>query len=87
MRIDRILALGVATSALLVTTGVLAQQKEIKIGLIFDQTGPFAGGGSVAAQLGSKYAIDITNERRGRHEEAIRLIRSSPTLSQKPMLP
>jgi len=42
-----------------------AQQKEIKIGLIFDQTGPFAGGGSVATQLGSKYAIDIMNERGG----------------------
>lgn len=43
----------------------MAQAKEIKIGLIFDQTGPFAGGGSVAAGLGSKYAIDIINERGG----------------------
>ena len=51
------LALGPAT--------VLAQTKEIKIGLIFDQTGPFAGGGSVATQLGSKYAIEIMNERGG----------------------
>ncbi len=47
------------------TTGALAQQKEIKIGLIFDQTGPFAGGGSVATQLGSKYAIEMKNEQGG----------------------
>ena len=65
MMINRILALGIASATLLATSGVFAQQKEIKIGLIFDQTGPFAGGGSVAAQLGSKYAIDIANERGG----------------------
>ena len=39
--------------------------KEIKIGLIFDQTGPFAGGGSLAGYYGTKYAIDIINERGG----------------------
>jgi len=31
-----------------------AQQKEIKIGFIYDVTGPFAGGGSEPAQLGTK---------------------------------
>ena len=51
---------------MLLATGIAeAQQKEIKIGLIFDQTGPFAGGGSIATQLGSKYAIEIMNERGG----------------------
>src|SRR5262245_5235111 len=58
-------AAGLVAAASLAATCALAQQKEIKIGLIFDQTGPFAGGGSVATQLGSKYAIDITNERGG----------------------
>ena len=58
-------ALGLATIVSVAGSDALAQQKEIKIGLIFDQTGPFAGGGSLAAQLGSKYAIDIANERGG----------------------
>lgn len=62
----RTLAAAVALAGLgLGATVATAQQKEIKIGLIFDQTGPFAGGGSLATQLGSKYAIDIINERGG----------------------
>ena len=58
-------ATGLVASVLLATGIAEAQQKEIKIGLIFDQTGPFAGGGSIATQLGSKYAIEIMNERGG----------------------
>ena len=42
-----------------------AQQKEIKIGVIYDLTGPFAAGGSAAANYGTKYAIDMINERGG----------------------
>jgi branched-chain amino acid transport system substrate-binding protein len=42
-----------------------AQDKEIKIGVIFDITGPLAAGGSVASNLGTKYAIDMVNERGG----------------------
>src|SRR5919201_93434 len=42
-----------------------AQQKEIKIGFIYDVTGPFAGGGSEAAQIGTKAAVDMFNERGG----------------------
>ncbi len=42
-----------------------AQQKEIKIGVIFDYTGAFAGGGSEAAGIGTKIAIDMINERGG----------------------
>jgi branched-chain amino acid transport system substrate-binding protein len=57
--------LGLAAGASLGVLPALAQQKELKVGLIFDQTGPFAGGGSIATQLGSKYAIDIINERGG----------------------
>src|SRR5213080_4064273 len=42
-----------------------AQQKEIKIGFIYDLTGPFAGGGSDPAQVGTKAAIDMFNEKGG----------------------
>ena len=42
-----------------------AQQKEIKIGFIYDVTGPFAGGGSEPAQVGTKAAVDYFNERGG----------------------
>jgi branched-chain amino acid transport system substrate-binding protein len=38
---------------------------DIKIGTIYDYTGPFAGGGSKAAAIGNKIAIDIINERGG----------------------
>src|SRR3954463_5950893 len=42
-----------------------AQPKEIKIGFIYDVSGPFAGGGSEAAQIGTKAAIDYFNEKGG----------------------
>ena len=42
-----------------------AQQKEIKIGFIYDLTGPFAGGGSEPAQIGTKAAVDMINEKGG----------------------
>jgi branched-chain amino acid transport system substrate-binding protein len=44
---------------------VSAQQKEIKIGVIYDYTGPLADGGSAAAAIGTKNAIDLMNERGG----------------------
>src|SRR5437763_11525612 len=44
---------------------VHAQPKEIKIGFIYDVTGPFAGGGSEPAQLGTKAAVDMFNEKGG----------------------
>src|SRR5687767_4344232 len=43
----------------------LAQQKEIKVGVIYDYTGAFAAGGSEAAAVGTKIAIDMLNERGG----------------------
>lgn len=43
----------------------LAQAKELKVGVIYDLTGPFAAGGSNASYLGTKYAIDMINERGG----------------------
>ncbi len=42
-----------------------AQQKEIKIGFIYDVSGPFAGGGSEPAQVGTKAIVDYFNERGG----------------------
>ena len=42
-----------------------AQAADIKIGAIYDYTGPFAGGGSKAAAIGNKIAIDLVNERGG----------------------
>ncbi|HEY5899427.1 MAG TPA: ABC transporter substrate-binding protein [Burkholderiales bacterium] len=42
-----------------------AQQKEIKIGFIYDVSGPFAGAGSEPAQIGTKAAVDYVNERGG----------------------
>jgi branched-chain amino acid transport system substrate-binding protein len=40
-------------------------QKELKIGVIYDLTGPFAAGGSEAAYLGNKIVIDMINEKGG----------------------
>jgi len=42
-----------------------AQAKEVKIGVIYDYTGPFAAGGSVACSVGAQIAIDLVNERGG----------------------
>jgi len=54
-----------AAALALISAGAVAQQKEIKIGFIYDVTGPFAGGGSEAAQIGTKAAIDYFNEKGG----------------------
>ncbi len=42
-----------------------AQEKVIRIGVIYDFTGPFAAGGSEAAAIGTRIAIDLVNERGG----------------------
>src|ERR1051325_3216198 len=39
--------------------------EDIKIGTIYDYNGPFAAGGSKAAAIGNKIAIDMINERGG----------------------
>ena len=38
---------------------------DVKIGVIYDQTGAFAAGGSKAAAIGNKIAIDLVNEKGG----------------------
>jgi len=62
MKARNILA-AMAVAAL--ATTVAAQPKEIKIGFIYDVTGPFAGGGSEPAQIGTKAAVDMFNEKGG----------------------
>ena len=42
-----------------------AQAETVRIGVIFDHSGPFAAGGSVASSIGTQIAIDLCNERGG----------------------
>ena len=42
-----------------------AQERPIRIGVVYDLTGPFAAGGSVACSVGAQIAIDLVNERGG----------------------
>ena len=62
-------ALGaLAAAALLLTpNGLLAAEagKTIKIGVVYDLTGPFAGGGSELQYLGAKIMIDWFNAHGG----------------------
>lgn len=53
----------VALAAVLAAMPAMAQ--DIKIGVIYDQTGAFAAGGSVAASIGTQIAIDMVNEKGG----------------------
>jgi len=51
-RFARGVVLGLAlTGTLTATTTMAANAKDFKIGVIFDETGPFAGGGSKANLL------------------------------------
>ncbi len=62
----RFLTAGVAGS--LVAASLLVgspANADIKIGVIYDHTGAFAGGGSKAAAIGNKIAIDMVNEKGG----------------------
>jgi branched-chain amino acid transport system substrate-binding protein len=61
-------------ATLVFTAAAAAQDKEIKIGVIYDYTGPFAGGGSLPAAIGTKHAIDMINERGGVEGYKIRAI-------------
>ena len=58
---------GLLLLAALLTIGSAgwAQQKTIKIGVIYDLTGPFAGGGSELQYLGAKIMIDWFNAHGG----------------------
>ena len=47
-----------ATAALGMAVSAQAQEKKIKIGVIFDLTGPLAGGGSELQYIGAKIMLD-----------------------------
>jgi len=63
--IVRALTAAIVAAALAAPLQAVAQRKEVKIGVIYDYTGPFAAGGSQAAAIGTKIAIDMINERGG----------------------
>jgi branched-chain amino acid transport system substrate-binding protein len=63
--VPKVLAAVVVACGMVAATGAWAQAKELKIGVIYDLSGPLAAGGSNAAYLGTKYAIDMINERGG----------------------
>src|ERR1041384_1291046 len=62
MSVARVLA---AAAPAAFRASAFAQQKEIKIGFIYDAPGPCAGGGSEPAQVGTKAIIDYFNEKGG----------------------
>jgi branched-chain amino acid transport system substrate-binding protein len=65
-RLRRGLGAGAALAVLLAYAGgAEAQPTEIKIGVIYDLTGPFAAGGSEPAQIGTRTLIDLYNEKGG----------------------
>ncbi len=67
MRVSRLLkrvAIGAAALAL-VASPATAADKKIKIGVIYDYSGPLAGGGSELQALGAKTMIDYINEQGG----------------------
>jgi branched-chain amino acid transport system substrate-binding protein len=58
-------AAGRVGAVLALAAGGAAHGKDFKIGVIFDETGPFAGGGSKANLIGTKLAIDLINAKGG----------------------
>jgi branched-chain amino acid transport system substrate-binding protein len=42
-----------------------AQAESVRIGVVYDLSGPFAAGGSAACAVGAQIAIDLVNERGG----------------------
>jgi len=43
----------------------VTEPQAIRIGVIYDLTGPFAAGGSIACSIGAQIAIDLVNEKGG----------------------
>jgi ABC-type branched-subunit amino acid transport system substrate-binding protein len=65
-KIGRLLGAVVAAAAVLgLAAGAEAQQKKIKIGVIYDLTGPFAGAGSELQYIGAKIMMDYFIKRGG----------------------
>src|SRR5256714_14954916 len=59
-------ASGLAASPLLGAPSILrAQAKPIRLGVLYDLSGPFAAAGSVPCAIGAQIAIDLANEHGG----------------------
>ncbi len=56
---------GVAALGLLGRPAYAEATNPIRIGVLYDLSGPFAAAGSVASSVGAQIAIDLTNERGG----------------------
>jgi branched-chain amino acid transport system substrate-binding protein len=56
---------GIAALACAAALAATSASAEVKIGVIYDYTGAFAGGGSKPAAIATKIAIDMVNERGG----------------------
>ena len=56
-----------AAAATLAASGrfATAQAETVRIGVVYDLSGPFAAGGSAACAVGAQIAIDLVNERGG----------------------
>ena len=56
-----------ATAVTLAVSGrfATAQAEVVRIGVVYDLSGPFAAGGSAACAVGAQIAIDLVNERGG----------------------
>ena len=61
----RLVAAGVAGGLVAASLLATPATADIKIGVIYDHTGAFAAGGSKAAAIGNKIAIDLVNEKGG----------------------
>ena len=61
----RICTLAAALGAAAFASSAFSQAKEFKVGVIYDYTGPLAAGGSNAAGIATKIAIDMINEKGG----------------------
>ncbi|HET6520198.1 MAG TPA: ABC transporter substrate-binding protein [Geminicoccaceae bacterium] len=59
------LAAGLAATAVLASPAAAQDQEPIRVGVIYDFTGPFAAGGSEPGAVGTQIAIDMINERGG----------------------
>jgi branched-chain amino acid transport system substrate-binding protein len=62
----KLTASGIAASPLLSMPSLLrAQEKPIRIGVLYDLSGPFAAAGSLPCAIGAQIAIDLANEHGG----------------------
>src|SRR5690349_7151896 len=56
---------GLAAMGLMPRPALAEVTSPIRIGVLYDLSGPFAAAGSVASSVGAQIAIDLTNERGG----------------------